>query len=534
MLAACGGGGGAPISPQPTATPTPTATPVRGPVAASLGSQPTSAPMPAVSGYSGTISFPSGSGSLSINTSASPSPGVPTLQVRRRSTPVTNTPLFYLTITATSAVTLNGTPGIAIALPPNAPLGPYYIGAYNGSYWSTAAGPVSAAGSTVTFAIGAGTQTLASGASIQVAMYAGSTLVTPAPYPTAQPGTIAITGSSFVNDKMYDLGPMAMPAHYGDARVYADFFQDGTLSMFTHTLEYNPSDPSTSTNYGHIYFYHLQSGAWVDETSKLISDTTGCLHPRKAIVADFNGDDKPDIFVACHGFDAPPYPGEQPLLLLSQPDGTYKKTFLPFTAFMHSASAAVLNKQGYADILVVDPQIAKTPYFLVNNGDGTFHQDFSRLPSTLLNKQIFSAELVDADGTGKYDVLLGGNDPNSQGSPDPYVNAEFPVTLYQNLGNNTYDDTHKLVVPPDTAYGGVLDFLFQNGSLYVLRTIDQQGPTFYDGVEVQKVAYPTMTATSIYTHTGAYPSGNTWVRWLYNYNGSIVTDDSSTPLQISP
>jgi hypothetical protein len=47
---------------------------------------------------------------------------------------------------------------------------------------------------------------------------------------------------------MYNLEPIPTPAHYGDARVYGDFFQGGTFAMVTHTLEYNPQDPSTSHN----------------------------------------------------------------------------------------------------------------------------------------------------------------------------------------------------------------------------------------------------------------------------------------------
>jgi hypothetical protein len=356
----------------------------------------------------------------------------------------------------------------------------------------------------------------------------------PSPAATTAPGTIAVASSSYVNDKLQNLGPLTLPPTTGNARAYADFFQDGTFGLFINSLVYNPSDPSTYTDRGSLYFYHLVSGAWVDETSKLLSDTVGCLHPRKAIVADFNGDAKPDIFVACHGADAPPYPGEEPLLLLSQPNGTYSKTFLPFTGYFHGASAAVLNRRGYADIIVADPTIAQTPYFLINNGDGTFHSDFTRLPSNVVQKAIYSAEFIDPSASGKFDLFLAGAEPNSGGNPDPGLAVEYPTTILKNSGTNTFPGTNSLVIPADPAYGFVLDVLVGNGNLYVLRTIDIPGPTLYGGTEVQKVAYPSMTATSIYTHIGAYPSGSSWIDWLYWYNGSISSDNAMTPLSVSP
>lgn len=351
--------------------------------------------------------------------------------------------------------------------------------------------------------------------------------------PKSAAGTLNVADSSYVNDKAQNLGPQTLPRE-DIARAYADFFQDGSEALFIATQEYNVNDPSTYSNKGHLYFYRQVNGAWMDQTSRLLADNTGCYHPRKAVVADFNGDGKPDVFLACHGIDTAPFAGEKPLLLSSQPDGTYKTTVLPFTGFFHGAAAAVLNKPGYADIVVVDNTVQHTPYFLINNGDGTFHADFSRLPASVQNKQIFSAELIDFDNSGKYDLVLAGNEPNSQGSPDNTLATEFPTTIYKNLGNNTYGDTNKLTVPGDPNFGIVLDFIYRNSNLYVLRSIATPGANYYNGTEVQKVSYPSMASTMLYTHTGPYAPGLNWVRWIYNYNATIVSDDAQTPLSITP
>ena len=42
---------------------------------------------------------------------------------------------------------------------------------------------------------------------------------------------------------------------------------------------------------------------------------------RQIIIADFNSDRRNDIFVADHGYDAPPFPGHPNALALSTPDG---------------------------------------------------------------------------------------------------------------------------------------------------------------------------------------------------------------------
>lgn len=534
LASGCGGGGSSSATPSLPA-PVPTATPFTV-AAATLGATATSTAIPPAAGYSGNITLPAGSGNVSITTSATAPSGTAVLQSATRKGVLSsaNTALLYVSVTATTAASLSGPPSLAVALAAAAPPGPYYLAQYAGGSWRTIAGPVNSSGSTVTFNATGAAISLNAGQSVQIAVYIGGPIYTPA---TPAPGTIPVASSSYINEKAPNIGPQTLPNIPGanlTARTYADFFQDGTYGLFIATLEYNPSDPSTYSHTGHLHFFHNAGGTWVDQTSKLLSDTTGCLHPRKAIVADFNGDAKPDIFVACHGLDAPPYPGEQPILLLSQPDGTYKKTVLPYTAFMHGASAAVLNRMGYADIVVIDTMIQKTPYFLINNGDGTFHQDLTRLPASLLNKQIFSAELIDLDNVGKYDLLLGGNEPNSQGSPDPYSGVEFATTIYKNPGMNVYDDSHKLVVPSDPAYGGVLDFIYRNSNLYILRVVDQPGSAFYGATEVQKVSYPGMAGSSLYTHTGPFSNGSTWFPWLFNYNSSIISDDASFGISLTP
>jgi hypothetical protein len=322
-----------------------------------------------------------------------------------------------------------------------------------------------------------------------------------------------VLASSYENKNSRGVTPVTLPGAGGDAFAVADFFHNGTNALVLHTLLYNPADSSTYRDYGHIYFYKQDgSGNWVDATSALLSNGVGCLHPRKAIVADFNGDGMPDVFFACHGADAPPFPGEQPHLLLSQADGTYKNITLPITCFCHGGSAADITGDGYPDILVADPVVAQTPFFLINNRDGTFTADYTRLPTSLKNKQLFTAELLDFGGTGHYDVFLGGNEPGTTGDP---TTEQGPLIL-PNDGAGSFTSTTPVDLMIGAPYGLALDIVFTQGNIYLLKV----NPG-YTASEIQKIGYPSLTQSVIYSHSGPYSYGPSWVNWIIPVNGLI-------------
>lgn len=159
---------------------------------------------------------------------------------------------------------------------------------------------------------------------------------------------LPVQATSYLNYKQAGLDPRVLPL-MGNARGFADFEQEGRLSYVVHTLEYSP--PNTIR--GHVRLFRLLDGdRYTEITSALIDgDNTGCLHPRKALVADFNGDRRPDVFFACHGWDSVDPPpasqplGEFPVLMLSQPDGRYRLSRLAYSytgprqPYLHCATA---------------------------------------------------------------------------------------------------------------------------------------------------------------------------------------------------
>lgn len=350
----------------------------------------------------------------------------------------------------------------------------------------------------------------------------GTTPAADPPMPTTAP---VLRPSSYENKVVAAevTGSRALPKEVSSSNTlaYADFFQDRVHSLVTHTLVYMSSDPATSTQFGRFHFYKYQNGQWVDRTGEILGDAAGCLHPRKAVVADFNQDGRPDVFVACTGFDAPPYPGEAPRLLLSQLGGKYLNVALPFTGFIHGASAGDINGDGYPDVVVTS---FGKPYFLINNQDGSFTADTTRLPGSVNGKPIFSAELIDFDGSGLLDLFLGGHESS----------GTWPATILKNDGHGNFALRQPLVLPAASGYGYPLDVVFAAGNIYLCRTIDA-GNNFYGGAAIQRINYSTLASTIVYTRSGSqpFPNGRVWINWIAPHAGRIVSMDSQYGVSIA-
>lgn len=369
-------------------------------------------------------------------------------------------------------------------------------------------------------------------------------------YVPFQPGgPIVPQGSSYENAKNIGMNPIHLPNHWTDQSIrviepnevitsgfaLGDFFQDGNYSLVAFTNNFVPQgQPNYGRAPGHVYFYKKDSaGNWVDHTADILQDQTGCITPRKVIVADFNGDGKPDVFAACHGSDLYPLPvgytvGEHPRMLLSQQNGSYKNVDMGFTCYCHGAAAADVNTRGYADIIVTDPAVSQMPYFLINNHDGTFAADKSRIAPAVnpfsfpgqtqtYSHGIFSAELIDIFGTGKYDLWLGGVDDKTD--------TGFASSIFRNSGTNTFTD--RIILPSVPVDTNSLDIVFDQGNLYMLRVNDQ-----YSEMLVQKIALATMATSVIFTHNTEFGNGSKWIDWLIPKGNALVPMNSAYSVTI--
>lgn len=256
-------------------------------------------------------------------------------------------------------------------------------------------------------------------------------------------------------------------------------------------------------------------GLRVDSTGALTSFTlpapaTAPIHAREMVVADFNGDGVDDFFSANHGCDKPPFPGELANLYLSSGSAYVDKssTLPPLVGFIHSVAVGDLRKVGKLDILVgvlgmttnaglpAQYMGANTrgtdvgPYLLRGDGAGNFTYDNTSLPDRVAAYpfpvdgttpgRFTSSLLVDLDGDGYPDLVLGGEE-NSMSGGSVYLNDQaggfkttehpLPVGLFGASNTITVD-----VLATE---------LDGNGKLDLLLSQTPSAPMFYDGGKVQ-------------------------------------------------
>jgi hypothetical protein len=312
--------------------------------------------------------------------------------------------------------------------------------------------------------------------------------------------------------------------------TYGDFNQDGIDDVFIAGGK--DTQPSTLTP---VELY-LNNGSNVFSLSTWFGGNPPRMeHPRKALTGDFNGDGKLDIFGLGHGYDAPPWPGEAPLLILSSPSGYQVAPGLAgLVGYHHGGTSADIDADGDLDVFVsVFPELS--PFFLINNGQGQFTVDTTRLASDLGGKQLYSAELVDVDKDGYVDLLVGGHEQDGMST---YICWGDSTGLY-----SAAKATKIAAVPNE---GVVLDFDAEDidgdgdRDLVVTRTGDGKGTLgFYQGYYLQILEnvgdrqFTDQTAQKIVAGSNSSGGWFDWIR-LHDQNGDghldIVVDNAARNL----
>lgn len=321
-----------------------------------------------------------------------------------------------------------------------------------------------------------------------------------------------------------------------DGFAFADFFGEGGYAAVVERAGYLTADLSTPPNGPSTIFFLRKNdqGNWIDATSALLSNTTGCVGgSRKTLIADFNGDKRPDAFLVCFGYDAPPFPGEQQRILLSQPDGSYRNVRLPFSAVAHGGTAADLNGDGAIDVILTSTNSpGSRPFVLLNNGDGSFRRDDTRIPAEMNERPIYSLELIDVRNTGKPDLFVGAV-PVGSGDPayDPYT---YPNAWLQNDGSGNFSRATRIDLPNSViadspqgrTYSLALDFVYANGHLYMSQVVDG-----YTRMVVRKISLADLSSSLVYS-TGAF-ADESWFSWIYAMaDGTLRIQSANCPWPI--
>lgn len=302
--------------------------------------------------------------------------------------------------------------------------------------------------------------------------------------------------TSYKNFKSYPVDTLTLPASsYGtsgwlpSAIGLGEFNKQGELGVFIANQNYTTQNDSLVTvNSDPKYlsdftFWSVNS----DKTLTKISSVKGCLNPRKAVVADFNKDGIPDVFVACHGYDDAPFPGEKSKILLSTVRGSYTVSDIGDIAFTHGASAADVNNDGYPDIVVAT---GNDIYFYINQHNGTFSKNTTLVTNP--NLPYYSVELVDVNNDGKVDLLIGGHE---------FQGATTKILYADGTGFGATSTT----IPAIAGDGVVLDFTYiaSKNQLYIERAYDSTNPSgFYGGWALQTFNMTTTISSKIVDSIG--------------------------------
>ena len=240
-------------------------------------------------------------------------------------------------------------------------------------------------------------------------------------------------------------------ADHGSPRIEqsADFNGDGYADVVLVRAHWPTFD-----TYPMQILLNDRRGGFYDGTAALFEGATPRVQfPRELVLADFNGDGRPDIFVADHGYDASPGPGYQNTLVLSTPAGKLRDATsnLPQRSdFTHSATAADVNGDGSVDLYVGNQYTEARkipPEILLNDGTGRFSGCADCLPELLRSKitvpwhprpldgPTYSAsEFIDVNSDGAPDLALAGNG-YYRVDDDGIVSSDHQVLLNDGTGH---------------------------------------------------------------------------------------------------
>ena len=298
---------------------------------------------------------------------------------------------------------------------------------------------------------------------------------------------LLIVPSSFCLGACYEFSSEKTTPHngWGGFSYSTDLNGDGWVDVIYTGFRF---PPLPSGNVPIKLFINDGNGNFSDQTrSLIIGPEIGRIHPRDHVVADFNGDGRPDIFIGCDGYEAHPWAGEMNVLLLSTEDGQYwdaSETLPQDNDFSHSVAAGDIDNDGDPDIFVGNIPFEVKAYFLINNGRGEFQQNYNRLPASLQEGRPDTASIIaDMNNDGKQDLIVG----MAAGTP-PHVPQ--PSMVFYNDGRGFFSDSESVVLPYGIFGTNVenVDLLpidiNQDGRLDLIQSQTQSVP-WYEGRNIQ-------------------------------------------------
>ena len=314
-------------------------------------------------------------------------------------------------------------------------------------------------------------------------------------------------------------------------QVHADFDNDGVLDLFR--VAGHASGRSTERQHVEMWL-GKGDGTYRRDDGRLVESTVGGINPRKVVAADFNGDDRADVIVADHGYDADPLPGAPLLLYLSTADGRLEKAkgVEHIIGFHHSVAAGDVDGDGDIDAFVTDFLNA----FLLNDGKGNMTRDRAYLPKE--HSGGHTSELIDVDRDGHLDLLVAGDEGNS------------PSSIFWGDAQPGFTNSTASTLPKVTDFGIVVDIDVGDidgdgiNDLLLNRVGSPPGRSWYNGMYLQLLKgqddrrkFSDISESSIDNEAllDTYGNNGSWFVWLilqdWDFDGDldILVDNQPFP-----
>lgn len=300
-------------------------------------------------------------------------------------------------------------------------------------------------------------------------------------------------------------------AGFQTGNAIADFNGDGFDDIL---LSYSNN---TYSNHPLELYLNDTRGVFIKRTD-LILENTGPQVARKALVGDFNGDKKPDVFFADHGAEigSGPFPGYYISVLMSEGNNYRFKllnNLLPKN-FYHGACSGDFDKDGDLDVFLC------TGEFLINDGKANFSVNKDIFKYNMPG--IYTTEMMDIDNDGYLDLLLGGHTIADWEMRNPKI-------LWGN--GKKFIESNSTELPAVSGWGVSVDFNFEDidgdnikeillsltGGSKNLNTGGYNSNDFYSGFRLQVLkntgARQFTDKTADYVQNYEDPNGR-WIVWL--------------------
>ena len=105
------------------------------------------------------------------------------------------------------------------------------------------------------------------------------------------------------------------------------------------------------------------------------------------------------------------------------------------------------------------------------------------------------------------------------------MGLQQPATIFLNDGSGLFNARKPIVLPQVTGWGQINDALFENGNIYLNRTIDDFSD-YYGGALIQKINLQTLSSEILFSTKKPFPkhpAKQSWMDWIIPYQNNIVS-----------